>query len=46
MRVVIAGSGSPAGDATASALRERGHEVLRVDKDDLATWQRRRALAA
>ncbi len=28
------------------AIRERGHEVLRVDKDDLATWQRRRALAA
>ncbi|MFT3969610.1 MAG: SDR family NAD(P)-dependent oxidoreductase [Micropruina sp.] len=30
MRVVIAGAGSPAGDATASALRERGHEVIEI----------------
>lgn len=30
MRVVIAGAGSPAGDATASALRERGIEVVEI----------------
>ena len=44
MRVVIAGAGSPAGAATASALRERGHEVIEVgpercDLRDLAAVQ-------
>ena len=34
MRVVIAGSGSPAGDATASALREHGHEVIEIGPDE------------
>ncbi len=30
MRVVIAGSGSPLGDATASALRASGHEAIEI----------------
>ena len=30
MRVVIAGAGSPAGDATATALRKAGHDVIEI----------------
>lgn len=32
MRVVVAGAGSALGDATAAALRERGHEAIEVDR--------------
>ncbi len=34
MRVVIAGTGSPAGEATMAALRERGHEVIGIGPDE------------
>ena len=34
MRVVIAGAGSPLGDATAAALRASGHEVVEVRRAD------------
>ena len=34
MRVVIAGSGSALGDATASALREAGHEASEIGPDE------------
>ena len=34
MRVVIAGSGSPAGEATTSALRERGHEAIEIGPEE------------
>ena len=33
MRVVIAGSGSPLGDATAAALRASGHEAIEIGPD-------------
>ncbi len=48
MRVVIAGAGSPAGAATASALRERGHEVIEVGPEqcDLRDFAAVQALAA
>ncbi len=47
MRVVIAGAGSPAGDATASALREHGHEAIEIGPDecDLRDFAAVRALA-
>lgn len=47
MRVLIAGAGSPAGDATASALRERGHEVIEIGpaECDLRDFTAVRALA-
>jgi NADP-dependent 3-hydroxy acid dehydrogenase YdfG len=34
MRVVIAGSGSALGDATATALRAAGHEVIEIGPDE------------
>ena len=34
MRVVIAGSGSALGDATASALRDAGHEAIEIGPDE------------
>lgn len=45
MRVVIAGSGSPLGDATAAALRASGHEAIEIgpaecDLRDFAAVQR------
>jgi 3-oxoacyl-[acyl-carrier protein] reductase len=48
MRVVIAGAGSPAGDATASALRERGHEAIEIGPEecDLRDFAAVRELAA
>ena len=48
MRVVIAGTGSAAGEATAAALRERGHEVIGIGPDecDLRDFDAVRALAA
>ena len=47
MRVVIAGAGSPAGNATASALRERGHEAIEIGPDecDLRDFAAVRSLA-
>ena len=34
MRIVIAGSGSPLGDASAAALRASGHEVFEIGPDE------------
>ena len=34
MRVVIAGAGSPLGDASAAALSAAGHEVIEVRRSD------------
>lgn len=47
MRVVIAGAGSPLGDATAAALREAGHEAIEVTRSvcDLTDFAAVQALA-